>query len=246
MTRRLISWRRLFIVLMALAGMAATFSLGRWQLDRAAESLASEAMQRERARQPALDGVVLDTARTPAQRHALMHRTFVLRGRWLTDRTVFLDNRQMNKRSGFIVLTPLQLTASPTVVLVQRGWAPRNFLQRDALPAVQTPAGEVQVRGQLAERPTERFALAADQGGQIRQNLDLDAFRAETGLALAAAIVVQTGAASEGLLREWPAPASMVNTHNGYAFQWFGMCALISLLFVWFQLVRPVYRSHRR
>jgi len=40
-------------------------------------------------------------------------------------------------------------------------------------------------------------------------------------------------------LREWPQPVAGVEKHYGYAFQWFGLGALITMLYVWFQIVRP-------
>ena len=80
----------------------------------------------------------------------------------------------------------------------------------------------------------------------IRQNLDLNAFRAETRLPLRTDLTLQqTGAASEGLLRDWPAPALGVEKHYGYAFQWFGLTGLVALLYVWFQLIVPWRRSRR-
>lgn len=74
----------------------------------------------------------------------------------------------------------------------------------------------------------------------IRQNVDLQDFQAETGLPLLGISVVQTGPASDGLLREWPQPASGVDKHYGYAFQWFGLALVIAFLYVWFQIVRPL------
>ena len=50
--------------------------------------------------------------------------------------------------------------------------------------------------------------------------------------------VTQEGAPSEGLLRDWPSVGSGVHKHYGYAFQWFGLCGLVALLYVWFQFVR--------
>ena len=45
-------------------------------------------------------------------------------------------------RQGFIVVTPLQLEGSAAAtILVQRGWVPRNFQDRTALPPVDTPEG---------------------------------------------------------------------------------------------------------
>jgi surfeit locus 1 family protein len=88
--------------------------------------------------------------------------------------------------------------------------------------------------------------MSEGQGAQgasrIRQNLDLDAFRTETGLPLAEGSIVQTGAASEGLQREWPEVASGVEKHYGYAAQWFGFGGLMAILYVWFQFIAP----HRR
>ena len=242
MSRWTVGWRRALVVLAALIGMAATFSLGRWQLSRAAEKQALQAALAERQRLPALDGATLAAA-SLADGPALVYRTVALRGTWLPERTVYLDNRVMDRRTGFYVLTPLRLAGADAVVLVQRGWAPRNFEDRQALPPVATPAGEVRVDGRVAERPSRAYALGADGTGAIRQNLDLDDFRAETGLPLAHLVVWQTGEPSEGLLRQWPAPDSGVEKHHGYAFQWFGLCALIALLVLWFQVVRPLRRS---
>ena len=77
------------------------------------------------------------------------------------------------------------------------------------------------------------------ESGPIRQNLDLQAFQKETGLNVLEVTLLQSGAASEGLLREWPVVASGVEKHHGYAFQWFGLSGLIALLYVWFQIVQP-------
>ena len=80
----------------------------------------------------------------------------------------------------------------------------------------------------------------------IRQNLSLQAFRTETRLPLRTDVSLQqTGAPSEGLTRDWPAPALGVEKHYGYAFQWFGLSALVAVLYVWFQLIAP-WRRRRR
>ena len=239
------AWRRALVWAVALAAMALTASLGRWQLSRAAEKEASQAAVAERQRLPALDGASLAQALSDDQARELLHRAITLRGQWLADRTVFLDNRPMARQTGFYVLTPLRLTGSDRVVLVQRGWAPRHQVDRSLLPPVQTPTGAVQVSGRIAAHPPRVYQLGQEQGGAIRQNLDLDAWRAETGLPLAPVLVVQTGDASDGVQRDWPEAASGVEKHYGYAFQWFGLCTLIGLLLLWFQVVRPLYRARR-
>lgn len=231
--------RRVLILVVALLSAALTCSLGFWQLRRAAEKEAWQAQMTQRAHLAEVDGDSLGQAQdTPDNRAGLIHRSVRLRGQWLADHTWFLDNRQMNARVGFYVVTPMRLTASNAVILVQRGWVPRDFTQRTHLPDVSTPAGEVTLTGRIALAPSKLYELGASGRGPIRQNLDLADLRVETGLPLLEVTVVQTGPPSEGLLREWPQPATGVEKHYGYAFQWFGLSALIALLYVWFQIVR--------
>jgi surfeit locus 1 family protein len=222
-------------------GVSVTFSLGLWQWGRAHEKLALQAALQAREALPALGGDALSASpRSPD----LMHRLVVLRGQWVVDRTVFLDNRQMNGRVGFYVVTPLRLSSAlasdpAAVVLVQRGWVPRNFNDRQQLPAITTPSGEVTVMGRIAPAPSKLYDFDGAATGAIRQNLDLPALRAETGLALVDGSVQQTGAASDGLLRDWPVPASSADKNYGYAFQWWALCGVIFILYVWFQFIVP-------
>lgn len=245
MTGSSYGWRRALIALAAGVGIALTFSLGRWQLSRADQKIALQAALQARENLPPVPAAQVAGATAPEQVAPLLHREATLTGEWLPDQTVFLDNRPMAGRAGFYVLTPLRLAGSSAVVLVLRGWAPRNFQQRDALPPVATPQGPVSATGRLADRVPAAFSLGRDAAGRIRQNLALDAFRAETGLPLAHVVLQQTGPAADGLLRDWPPPATGVDKHYGYAFQWFGLCALIALLFIWFQVARPFLRSSR-
>ncbi|AVP57037.1 SURF1 family protein [Pulveribacter suum] len=250
--RARLGWRFWLITLAALAAVVLTASLGRWQLSRAAQKLALQAALDERAAQPPLAMQSLAEVRDDRALQPLLHRQVQLRGQWVQGASVFLDNRQMYGRPGFFVFTPLRLAlpagAEPgAVVLVQRGWVLRDFLQRTRLPEVATPAGDVQLQGRVAGAPSRLYEFQPSAGtgpgsSRIRQNLDLAAFAAETGLPLLPLSVVQTGAGSGGLSRDWPAVDNGVDKHYGYAFQWFGLCALVAILYVWFQLVRRFAR----
>lgn len=230
--------RRGLVLLAALLGVALTASLGQWQLRRAEQKQALVDARARQAAMAAIDGDSLGQASdSPANREGLLYRPVVLRGQWLGQHTVYLDNRQMQGRPGFFVLTPLRLNTG-AVVLVQRGWAPRHFDERTALPTVATPAGEVQLQGHLALWPSRIYDFGAVETGPIRQNLDFNAYRGQTGLPLLALSVQQSGPQGDGLLRDWPVPASGIEKHHGYAFQWFGLSVLIALLYVWFQIVQ--------
>jgi surfeit locus 1 family protein len=226
------------VLLATLIGVAVAVSLGGWQLDRAAQKRALQEAIDTRAALPALAAGQL--AGTPAAAADQLHRRVRLEGRWLERFTVFLDNRQMNGRPGFFVVTPLLPAGASSAVLVQRGWVPRHFVDRTRLPAVATPEGAVAVEGRIAPPPARLLELGAAASGVIRQNLDVAAFAAETGVRLAPLSVVQTrGPDDDGLSRHWPSPAVDVHKHYGYAFQWFALGALIAGLYVWFRIVRP-------
>jgi surfeit locus 1 family protein len=235
--------RRGWVVLIAalLAG-ALTARLGLWQLDRAAQKVSLQAALDAQAQRPALSNAELAGADQ-------LHRRVALRGTWIAERTVWLDNRPMDGRVGFFVVTPLRLAGRDDTVLVQRGWAPRHAAERNRLPPLVTPAGEVEVIGRLAASPSRLYELGEGSTGAIRQNLDPAAFGAEAGLKLLPLTVVQTDAnpssIDDGLLRHWPAPELGLHKHYGYAFQWFALCALILVLYVWFQLVRPRLRKQQ-
>ncbi len=235
--------RAAVVLLAALAAAAGTARLGLWQLDRAAQKLAlHDAQQRQRALPPLPPA---ELARTPEAVPAQRHRSVVLQGRWLGAYTVFLENRQMNGRPGFYAVTPLRLDDG-SAVLVERGWAPRDLLDRTRLAVPPPPEGVVQVQGRIAPGPGRLYEFAGAASGPIRQNLDVAAYARETGLPLRPFSVVQedgtdapNSAPADGLLRQWPAPAADVQKHYGYAFQWFALCALIIGLYAWFQLIRP-------
>ncbi|MEO7116106.1 MAG: SURF1 family protein [Caldimonas sp.] len=227
------------VLLAAVAAITLTARLGAWQLDRASQKTALQASLDLRSLEPPLDGRSL--ARTPQAAEAQHFRRVVLHGRWLPDRTVFLDNRQMDGHVGFFVVTPLALETSGTV-LVQRGWAPRDFVDRTVLPTVATPTTPVTVEGAVAPSPSRLFEFADAGSGAIRQNLDIASFGRETGLDLLPVSVLQhdsAGAAPDGLARHWPPPTIDVQKNYGYAAQWFAMALGIAFLYVWHRFIRP-------
>ena len=144
----------------------------------------------------------------------------------------------MMGRPGLYVVTPMRLEHSQAVVLVQRGWVPRNFMDRMQVPDIRTPVGVVAIEGRIVPPPGKLYEFPGTETGRIRQNLELASFSAEVGLALPGWTVQQLGAESDGLLKQWPAASTGVEKHYGYAFQWFALSALIAILYVWFQIVR--------
>lgn len=246
MTDRASRRRRWWVAAATALGVGVTAALGVWQLNRANTKLALQASVDARSALPTLEArAALTLSSDEARDH--WHRRVVLRGSWVPEHTVHLDNRPMARRQGFYVLTPLREVSTQRLVWVQRGWAPRNFNDRTALPPVQTPTGLVEVEGRMAPPPSRVYEPGPPSGGAIRQNLDLAAWAQQTGLAVAPWVLLQTssapGAPPDGLQRDWPVPDSGVHKHWGYAAQWFSLSALMAGLFVWFQLIAPRRRE---
>lgn len=231
--------RRAVVLVAALVAVVVTARLGVWQLDRAAQKTALQRAIDERAALPPLAGDALAVSADAAA--AQHHRRVVLRGRWLSEHTVYLENRQMDQRPGFFVVTPLRL-ADGSAVLVQRGWLPRDAQDRTRIAPVRDDVGELELVGRIAPPPARLYEFDPAATGRIRQNLEPEAFARETGLALRPLSVLQLDSPAfdgDGLRRQWPLPAVDVHKHYGYAFQWFALAALITGLYVWFQLVQP-------
>jgi surfeit locus 1 family protein len=211
------------ITLSAMLMIGLTFSLGLWQIDRAA--------QKEK----------LSESRSSAQ-------TTKLSGQWDAAKTVYLDNRQMTiggqTRQGFFVITPLATSASE-FVLVQRGWIARDFVERKRLAPIDTPSGQVtiEVRKLPDPMPLAVFAKGAADDFPIVASIDLETARKALSDKAYKGMVQQVGNASEGLLRNWFEPASGADKNYGYAFQWFAMSAVLVGLYLWFQWLKPMLKT---
>jgi surfeit locus 1 family protein len=214
-----------------------TFSLGQWQLRRAAQKEALQTAIESKTGEPILDNRSLAAFQYGPE---TVNRQAVLKGFWRAEHTVFLDNRPMSGKVGLVVVTPLLLEASNRVILVQRGWTQRDFTDRTRLPDVPTPSGLVTVRGRIAPSPSKLYQFKGVESGRIRQNIDPSTFGGEIRMPLLNISLLQTGAASDGLERNWAAPALGIEKNYGYALQWFGLCALVVVLYMWFQVVSPL------
>lgn len=219
--------RTLLLAALGLGALALTFSLGQWQTRRAAQKLALDA-QWDAAERAA--PVALDPAAPPAA--AELPRRVRVSGEFVFDKSVWLDNRQLDARPGYWVLTPLRADGGG-IVVVNRGWAPRGAV-RDQLPPVGAPAGRVTVEGLALAQVPRLLELGSGSNAAtlpgIWQNLDLAHYAQASGLAVAPLVIQQTSELADGLQRRWARPASGVDRHRGYALQWYGLSLLIALL----------------
>ena len=268
--------------LAAVLTIALTARLGWWQLDRAAQKeallaaiqarsvmapLGSDALLQllnsARTAEPgapaaAASTAVVSTAAASTAAAELHHRPAVLTGHWRPDHLLFLENRPMNGRPGFIALMPLVLPDG-RAILVQRGWQPRDLRDRTLTRPVPAPQDRmVRVRGRLAPPPSRLMDFDGAAAGPVRQNVELQQLAAETGLGFLPVTLLQLESAlvcsgadggacdeviDDGLLRDWPVVGSSSDKNRGYAVQWFSLSALVLALLLWFQFIQPRRRA---
>ncbi|MFC0251296.1 SURF1 family protein [Massilia consociata] len=218
-------------LLVALLGVA----LGNWQQGRATQKQALQDTLDARAAEPPM---ALGAAITPSA--PLAYRRVTVTGEFVAGWPLFLANRPMAGRPGYVLVMPFKIAGSDTHVLVMRGWLPRQA-EYGKLPAFATPAGTVTVEGIVTASAGQVMDLgdgAPLAPNAIVQNIDPAGAARATGLALQPFFVQQTGPAQPGaqsdgmLLRDWPPPAAGIDKHRGYAFQWYALAAMAVLFFV--------------
>jgi surfeit locus 1 family protein len=248
------------ITLAAMIVIAVTLKLGFWQLSRAHEKLALQASIQSQAALPALNAYALLSPQNTSPSTSVLYRTITLTGHWLPQYTLFLDNRQMDSKPGFFVVTPFEFANPATatsnapkqIILVQRGWLPRNFLDRNKLPDIVSDTADVTITGRIALSPSKLFEFKGIETGAIRQNIEIEALAKEFKIDLlpyslqqldSDAAEVSKGKHPDQLSRNWVQPNYGSEKNYGYMVQWWALSALIALLYVWFQLMRPYIKT---
>lgn len=213
-------------------------SLGQWQLGRAE-------LRREMATSIAAGRGSPPVTLSGLEQTGLADwRPAIATGRWLSQWSVLLDNRNLDGKPGLWLATPLELTDG-TAVLVLRGWLPRPIGQYNALPVLTDPTSPVRVQGELFGRVPALYALGRESDlsfsgrkapteaakvnlNQVprRQNLSLEELSKSSGLKLLPVVLMQTSVDSLSLDRRWPGPSIDADKNTGYAMQWFGFAAI--------------------
>lgn len=231
---------RLIPALLILLVVVVTVRLGFWQRDRAhqKEALQAHITQFENAPAQTIGAAPV------ALKDIEFHRVRAV-GSFVPERVVYLDNRLYNDQPGFYVVMPFKLRDGG-YVLVNRGWLPRNVSERTAIKPYDTPKGEIEIVGIARADATKAYELG--QGGSaahqlIRQNLDVNAYATETGLPLQPFVIQQLSDDRDTLVRDWPVPATGVDTNYGYMLQWWGM-AVAAIGFGLYAARRAAKKEH--
>jgi surfeit locus 1 family protein len=208
----------------AAALCASAIALGHWQSGRAAEK---REISERLAGYERMSAIRLDAQPVAAENY--VWRKVEARGEFDAQRSLYLANRLYRGRSGYYVVTPLRIDGGDRYVLVLRGWLPAGT----APPAIGGSAGTRVVRGLAVPRAPRAFETGSAQPGDpVRQNIDLAAFEAESGLHLQPFFIEQRGVSDEGLIQDWPARDALLDKHRIYSGQWYALAALSIAIFL--------------
>ncbi len=205
-------------------------SLGFWQLQRAEEKKALQALFAQRAAAPA---VALGSVWSETE-DQLAYLPVTISGQFLSGRNFLLDNQMNRSRYGFHLLSPLQLDDG-RLVLINRGWLPGDPARR-SLPEIEPVAGRVTLAATVYVPPGEPYQLAdtgvEQQWPRVIQIVDTK----ELAQALPGELFPYTlriaPEAPEALAADWPVVNVSPAKHQGYALQWFTMAGALLIVFV--------------
>jgi surfeit locus 1 family protein len=211
----------------AIAAVAVTASLGRWQVHRAQEKIA---LQRTLIERQSLPPLLLTGQEQDSD--SLQFRQLRAVGTFDRGKEILLDNKVEDGQAGYYVLTPLEISGTHRYVLVSRGWVGRSRVY-PAPPDIRIPAGEVSVDG-YGSLPVKRFLeLSTDVvQGKVWENMTFERYRSAMQLDILPIILAQSNDTGDDLKRVRDRPDAGISVHEGYAFQWFGLCAAIILTYI--------------
>lgn len=205
--------------------------LGIWQLDRAEQKRSIASSLEMRRKLPALP--ITHDLPDAGQ---LEFRTVIAAGRYLSEKTVLIENRKHQGKTGFHVITPLQLADTGQIVLVNRGWIPRPR-QNEQL-SIPSPQADLIIEGKvnIPQPPALElsFKIEPTDAAPHWPFLTLEHYSAWSGLEILPFLILQAPQDSDAFIRQWPQAQANDWMHIGYAVQWFAF-ALIALV-IWLRL----------
>ena len=214
--------------------MAVCMRAGFWQLDRAAQRTALAEDARTRAEQGPRSLAALLALDEPA------NYPLQVRGEIDNLRPILLDNRMLDGRAGYHVLSPMR-THSGHHLLINRGWIHRGP-DRNLLPNIPAIEGDITVHGQSYVYSDRTWVLAEDDLSEPQwplriQRVEMGAIGAALGVELAPFELRVTPdfpleQDAEQLPRVWQDAIMTPDRHRAYAVQWFGLAMAVLVIFV--------------
>ena len=159
-----------------------------------------------------------------------------INGTWDNSRQMLVDNVINRGVAGYKVLTPFKISNSDTLILVDRGWIPREA-SRQTLPNIDINNIKEKVFVTL-ENPELGFVLSdilvSGDWPKVSQTKNLNVISKEYNDPLAQFILVADPILKNSLEYLKIIPTNMMpSKHYGYSAQWFTMFLVLCFMYIW-------------
>ena len=243
------------LLILAVIMILTMLRLAVWQLDRAEQKQRTLDQVKERASEPAVSLQSLSGINADDQ-----YRNVTVKGRYLHDKSIYVDNQVVEGQVGYLVFTPLVIEKASNAgkanegentIMVNRGWLSVGE-SRESLPKFLT-ANDIQTLDGRLNTPPAQPPLW-DEGypvaqGQLWAYLPLDQYATQMQLKLLPLVLelapVQSAETDKQFKRVRPEINDQwVAKHKGYAFQWL-MMAIAFFVACCVLLLRTIATSKR-
>ncbi len=201
--------------------------LGNWQLNRAAEKVALAATFEKQG----------PYRTVPDTKEIAPFERIEVRGHFLPQRQILIDNIIRNARVGYFVITALEYESGQPLLIVNRGWIEKP---RDATSPVDIPVGDDwrTLKGRAGHLP--RVGIRSDESFAGDQSWPrvavypiLGDVSEQLGRDVLPYVLLLDAEADDGFLRDWKPRQASPMTHYGYAFQWFALSLTVLAISLW-------------
>ncbi len=214
-------------VALTTAGVMLFIALGIWQLQRADYKESIQLKFEQRLGEP------YQEFRPELGLADIEYRKLIVNGRYDNAHNILIDNQIHRGKAGYHVLTPLQLSASDYIILVNRGWAEWG-VSRDSSPPIPAATSIGGVAG-IANFPTEPAMRMggielAERWPQLIRYVDIEALREQFSDRLLPVVLWLAPEQEGNYVRDWKPVWMSPEKSRAYATQWFAF-ALLALVF---------------
>ena len=207
------------------------FSLGLWQIDRGqAKTVLLDEFEKNSLKSP---GYISKDSKK-------WDRVYV-EGTWDGSNQLLIDNVIRKGIAGYKVLTPFKLINTNEIILIDRGWIPRNR-NIEVLPNIDLINSNERVSG-ILESPelglTLSDELVTDVWPKVSQTKNLEVISKEYSDLIYPFILLADPTSRNSLEYIKINPTNMTPIkHYGYSAQWFLMFIVLCVMYVWYGIKR--------
>lgn len=239
---------KLILSLLALLVFGLLISLGVWQLHRAT---IKRHLLNNFSINARMDYLQIKDLASKNEKALTVLRYLPIKivGHYDNAHTFLLDNKFYKHQLGYEVLTPFLPRDSNKLILINRGWLPRNPLNYQILPTIPKASGEQTIQGIIYVPLGQPFLLKKmpllkePNWPLVVQALQIENFALQLKRNLYPAIVWLDKQEKNGFIRDWHPVIMLPQQHIAYAIQWFALALTLLIIYIALSIKRKSEQS---